>query len=190
LAPPPAVHSVSTPSPTTSPTTGASTGSQSRGGLIRHRASVRMPAAPLTFLEDRLDAAQVSVARKRLLHWAPHGSVPTAGPLKRGEPPGVSSSPLSCRTPSPVADTKTTLQCRGAVMTKTNPTRCSSRLPRWQHLHSTTARATGPHRRRHVAPPPSASWCGYRCYSAWRSGVSFAAPCEQRASSPPRPCFG
>jgi hypothetical protein len=38
-------------------------------------------------------------------------------------------------------------------------------------------------------PPPSASCCG-RCDRAWRSGVSYAAPYAQRASSLPQPGSG
>jgi hypothetical protein len=168
--------------------TGASARSRSRGSPSRHRASGRTPVAPPTFSEDRLDGAQVSAAWKRPSRWAPHGSRPTTSPLGRGEPPDVSSSPQSCRAPPPAAGATTTLQHREAATTRTTVTCCSSRPPHWRHRHSTTAQTTGPHRRiRPAPPPPSASWCGYRCDRAWRSGVSCAAPCVQRASSPSCP---
>jgi hypothetical protein len=77
-----------------------------------------------------------------------------------------------------------------AVMTRTTSTYCSSRPRRWRHHRSTTARATGPHRRRHPAPLLSASCCGCRCDCAWRSGVSHGAPYAQHASSPLLPGSG
>jgi hypothetical protein len=153
--------------PTISPATGASAGSRSRGGPSRHRAGGRTPVAPPTFSEDRLGGAQVSVARKRPSRWAPHGSGPTAGPLERGEPLDVSSSPQSCRARPPPAGATTTHQRCEAATTRMTPACCSSQPPRWQHRHSPTARAMGPHRRIRLAPLPSTSWCGYCCDRAW-----------------------
>jgi hypothetical protein len=189
-APLPVARSASTPSLTTSPATGASAGSRSRAGRSHHRVGGLSPAAPLTFSGDRLAGVQISAAQKRPSRWASHGSGPTAGPLGRGEPLDVRSSSQSYRALPLTASTMTTLQCRGVAMTRMTPTCCSSRPPRWQHRHSTTTQATGPHRRRHPDPPPSASWYGYRCDHAWRSGVSCVAPCVQRASSTSWPGSG
>jgi hypothetical protein len=183
LAPPLAARLASSPSPTIFPATGASAGSQSRGGPSRRRVGGRTPVAPPTFSGDRLDEAQISATRERPFCWALHRSGPTASPLGRGKPPNVSSSPQSYRAPPPAAGVMMPLRCCGVVMMRMTPTCCSSRPPHWQHRHSTTAWATGPHQRRCPATPPFASWYDYRCGRAWRSGISCAAPCTQRASS-------
>jgi hypothetical protein len=99
-------------------------------------------------------------------------------------------SPLSFRAQSPTAGATATLQCHGEATTRTTPTCCSSRPPHWRHFRSTTARATGPHRSRRQAPPPSTSCCGCRYDRSWRSSTSCAALCVQCASSPSWPCSG
>jgi hypothetical protein len=136
LAPPPVARSASTPSPTNSLATDASARNRSRGGRSHRRAGGRMSAAPLTFSKDRLGGARVSAAQRRPSRWAPHEGEPFTGPLGRGEPPDVSSSPRSYRARSPAASTTTTLQHREEATTRMTPTCCSSRPPRWRHLRS------------------------------------------------------
>jgi hypothetical protein len=152
-----AVRSASTPSPTTFPAIGTSAGNRSRGGRSHRKAGERTPAAPPTFSEGRLGRAWISATRRRPSRRAPHEGRPSAGPLGRGEPPDASSIPRSCHAWSLAAiGTTTLLHCEEATM-RTTLTCRSSQPPHWQHRHSTTARATGLHRRRCRAPSPSAS---------------------------------
>jgi hypothetical protein len=157
LAPPPAVRSASTPSPTSSPTIDASIGSQSRGGRSHRRAGGLTPVAPPTFSEDRLGGVRISAAQRRASCREPHEGGPSASLLGRGKALDVSSSPRSCRARSPATGAKMTLQSREEAMARMTLTCCSSRPPHWRHLRSKAARATGLHQRRRQAPPPSAS---------------------------------
>jgi hypothetical protein len=88
--------------------------------------------------------------------WALHEGGPTAGPLGQGELLVANSSPHSYRARRPADAAMMTLRQRGEATMKTTPTCRSSPPPRWQRRRSTTALATGLHRRRHTLPrlPP------------------------------------
>jgi hypothetical protein len=77
--------------------TDASAGSLSRGGQSHRRDGEVRAAAPLTAWAGRLDEAGPSAPQKRLNQWALYGNGSPAGPLRRSDPPIVSSSPRSSR---------------------------------------------------------------------------------------------
>jgi hypothetical protein len=157
LASPPAERSVLTPSPTTSPRSAPLQGV----GVGTVEAIVKLASERQLLLRPsrggRLGGVRISATRGRPSRWAPCEGKPSAGPLRQGELLDVSSSPPSCRARTLAAVATMTLLRRGEAMTTATPTCRSSRPPCWRHRHSTTAQATGLHRRRFQAPPPSAS---------------------------------
>jgi hypothetical protein len=86
----------------------------------------------------------------------PRKDGPSAGPFGQGELLVASSSPLSCRAQLSAATAIMTLRPRGEATMRTTPTSRSSRPLRWRRCRSTTALATGLHRRRRHTPrlPP------------------------------------
>jgi hypothetical protein len=157
--PPSAAHSVSTMSPSTFPATDASARSPSRGGRSHRKVGGWEPVAPPppTSSGGQLSGVRLSATRRCPSCWAPREGGPSAGPLGQGELLVASSSPHSCRVRPSAATAMMTLQWHGEAMTRTTPTCHSSPPPHWQCRRSTTAPATGLHRRRRHAPPPSAS---------------------------------
>jgi hypothetical protein len=155
--PPPAARSALTPSLSTSPATGASAGSLSWGGQSHRRVGRLEPAAPPTASEGQPDEASLSVTRGRPSHWAPHGGVPPAGPLGRGELLITSSSPHSSYMWLSVAAATTILLWRGEATTRMTLTCRSNPPPCWPRRRSTTTLAMDLHWRRRHAPRPSTS---------------------------------
>jgi hypothetical protein len=143
--PPPAVRSVSTPSPLTSPATGASARSLRRGGRSRQRGGGMEPTAPPTASVGRPDEAGLSAPYGRPGHRAPRGDGPPAGPFRRGELLITSSSPCSSCTRLTVAASMMLLLWRGEVRTRTTATCRSNPPPHWPRRRSTTTPAMDPH---------------------------------------------
>jgi hypothetical protein len=130
--------------------------SPSQGGLSHRKVGGRKPAAPSIFSGGRLGKVRFSATRRFPTRRTPHEDGPSASPLGQGELLVVSSNPHSYHAWPFAAIATTTLRCRGEVTARTTLTCRSSQLPHWQRRRSTTAQATGLHRRRCQAPrlPP------------------------------------
>jgi hypothetical protein len=154
------------------------------GRSSRHKVGGRMPAAPPTFLGDRLDGEHASTSRTHPSRWAPHGSGPSAGPLGRGESPDTSSRLVACDR----RDDDTSAPWGGDDEDDPDMLLQSTAALATSPLHDGSG--DGSSSEEMPSSLPSVSWCGCRCDRAWRFGVSCAAPCAQCASSPSQPVFG